>query len=158
VTTARHLARLLAPILYGAGFVAVMIGAVVVLSFVESRIGFDSFTTFRYNGDAAAVASILVFGGLVFGLLGQTLVWLERLRTPTVRDHLRHCAVLYVFMGTLSVWLVVTYENLAAHGVSLGYGLAVVGLFTVGYAVLIDALVLLHQIRRSDHVDSGDLA
>jgi hypothetical protein len=156
-TTVRQVARRIAPILYAAGFVPGMIGAIVALSFVEDRIGFDNFTTFRYNGDVAAVASILVIGGLVFGLLDQTLVWLERLRTPTVRDHLRHCTVLYVFMGTLSVWLVVTYENLAAHGVSLGYGLAVVGFFTAGYAVLIDALLLLHHRQRSDYVDSGDM-
>lgn len=135
-----------------------MIGAVMVVSYVAYGIGFDNFTTFRYNGDVAFVASILVIGGFVFGLLAQTLVWFERLRTPTVRDHLRHCAVLYVFMGTLSAWLVATYEDLGAHGVSLGYGLAVVGLFAVGYAVLIDALLLLHQMRRSYHTGSGDLA
>jgi Trk-type K+ transport system membrane component len=144
--------------LYAAGFVPVMVGTVVVLSLVEDRIGFDNFTTFRYNGDVAAAASIFVIGGLIFGLLDQTLVWLERLRTPTVHDHLRHCAVLYVFMGTLSVLLVATYERLAAHGVSLGYGLAVVGLSTAGYAVLIDALLLLRHRRRSDYVDSGDPA
>ena len=158
MTTIRHLVRFIAPILYAAGFVPVMVGVIVVLSLVENRMGFDNFTTFRYNGDVAVVASILVIGGLVFGLLGEIFVWLERLRTPTVRAHLRHCAALYVFMGTLGVWLVANYENLAAHGVSLGYGLAVVGLFTAGYAVFIDALLLLRQIRRSGFVESGDPA
>src|SRR5918998_149385 len=100
-TTVRDVARRMAPILYAAGLVPVMIGDMVVLSFVEDRIGFDNFTTFRYNGDVAAVASILVIGSLVFGLLGHTLVLLERLRTPTVRDHLRQCAGLYLFMGAL---------------------------------------------------------
>jgi hypothetical protein len=157
-TTVRDVARLVAPILYAGGFVPVMIGTIVVVSFVEVQIGFDNSTTFRYTGDVAAVASILVIGSLVFGLLGQTLVLLERLRTPTFRDHLRHCAGLYLFMGALSVWLVATYEELAAHGVSLGYGLAVVGFFTAGYAVLIDALLLLHHRRRSDYADSGDPA
>lgn len=154
----RYVARFVAPMLYAAGFVPVMIGTVVVLSFVENRIGFDNFNTFRYNGDVAAAASIIVIGGLIFGLLDQTLVWLERLRTPTLRDHLRHCAVLYVFMGTLSLLLVATYGRLAAHGMSLGYGMAVVGVFTVGYAVSIDALLLLRHRRRSDYVDSGEPA
>jgi hypothetical protein len=158
VTTVRHVARLVAPILYAAGLVPVMIGAIMIVSYIAYGIGFDNFTTFRYNGDVAIVASILVIGGIVFGFLGQTLLWLERLRTPTFRDHLRRCAVLYVFMGTLSAWLVANYEDLAVHGVALGYGLALAGLFAAGYAVLIDALLLLHRIRRSDHAGSGDLA
>jgi Trk-type K+ transport system membrane component len=121
-------------------------------------IGFDIFTPFRYNGDVVAAATILVIGGFVFGLLGKTLVWLERLRTPTFPDHLRRRAVLYVFMGILSFWLVTSYEHLAAHGVSMGYALAEVGFFTAGYAVLMDALLLLRHRRRSDYVDSGDPA
>jgi hypothetical protein len=154
-TAGRDVARLVNPILYAAAFVPVMIGAIAVVSLVEDRIGFDNLTTFRYNGDVAAAASILVIGGSVFGLLGQSLAWLERLRTPTFRDHLRRCAVPYVFMGTLSIWLVATYEHLADHGVSLGNGPAVVGSFTAGYAILIDALLLLHNRQSSDHVDSG---
>jgi hypothetical protein len=157
-TTVRYVARFVTPIAYAAGFVPVMIGAIAVISFVEDRIGFDNFTPFRYNGEVVSATTIPVIGGFVFGLLGKTLVWLERLRTSTFRDHLRRRAVLYVFMGTLSFWLVASYEHLAAHGVSMGYALAEVGFFTAGYAVLMDALLLLHHRRRSDYVDSGDLA
>ena len=154
-TGVRYVARFVAPILYAVGFVPVMIGTIAVVSLVEDQIGFDNFTTFRYNGDVACAAAVLIIGGLVFGLLGQTLVWLERLRTPTFRDHLRRCAVFYVTMGALSVWLAANYEELAAHGVSLGYGLAVIGFFISGYAVLIDALLLLHHRRRPGYVGSG---
>jgi hypothetical protein len=55
------------------------------------------------------------------------------------------------------VLLLVTYENQAAHGVSLGYGVAVVALFVVGYAIVIDALVLWRQRRRYVQVSSGNI-
>ena len=158
MTPLRHVARFVAPILYAAGLVPVMIGAVMVVSYTAYRIGFENLTTFRYNGDVAGVASIVVIGGFVFGFLGQTLLWLEPLRMPTFRDRLRRFAVLYVLMGTPGAWLVVTHKDLAAHGVAFGNGLAVAGLFSAGYEVLIDALLLLHRVRCSDRASSGDLA
>jgi hypothetical protein len=156
--TVRYLARFLAPILYTAGFVPVMIGTISLVSYIEGLIGFDNFTTFRHNGDVAAAASVLVIGGLVFGLLGGALLRLEGLQRSTFRDHTWHCMVLCVFMATLGVWLVATYEHLAAQGVSLGRGLAVIGVSSAGYAILIDALLLLHQRRRSDLANSGEIA
>jgi len=116
--------------------------------------------TVRYV--ARTAASILyaaglvpVIGGFVFGLLDLVLVWLERLRAPTLSGHLRHCAILYVLLGTLVVILIPTYENWAAHGVSLGYGLAMTAFFAVGYAISMDATILALQRRRFDHISLG---
>ena len=128
----RDIVRFASPFLYAAGFVLVMIGDVVVVSFVERVFGFygqdggsPNFTTFRYNGDVVGAVATLAIGGVVFGLLALALVRLERLGGPTVGDHLRHCTALYVILGTLVILLLVTYENQAAHGVSPGYGVAV---------------------------------
>ena len=161
--TLRNTMRAAAPFLYAAGIVLVMIAVMVVLSFVESTVGFYDrdgealdFIALRYNGDFIGVAATLVIGGVVFGLLALALVRLERLGGPTVGDHLRHCTALYVILGTLVILLLVTYENQAAHGVSPGYGVAVVAFFVVGYAITIDALVLWWHRRKYVQAISGN--
>jgi hypothetical protein len=155
------------PTLYAASLVPVMIGVVAMVSAVERNIGFgeylpgislDDFTTWRYRGDVVVAAAVIVIGGLVFGLCARTLVWLEGLPRPTVGDHFRHCLALYV-VSVILVFLLISsyenrYENQLAQDVSLGYGLGIVCLFTVCYAILINALVLVRQ-RRSDYTDSG---
>ncbi len=154
-----------APFIYAAGLVLVMVGDIAVVSFVERTVGFydrdggsPNFTTLRYNGDVIGAAATLVIGGVVFGLLALVLVRLERLGEPNIGDHLRHCTALYVILVTLVILLLVTYENQAAHGVSLGYGVAVAAFFAVGYAIIIDALVLWRQRRKYVQVSSGNSA
>jgi hypothetical protein len=163
-TALRNTVRGVAPFLYVAGFILVMMGDVAAVSFVERAVGFyerdggsANFTTLRYNGDVIVAVATLIIGGAVFGLLALMLERLERLHRPAIRDHMRHCTALYVILGTLVVLLLVTYENQAAHGVSLGYGVAVVALFVVGYAIVIDALVLWRQRRRYVQVSSGNI-
>ena len=153
--TVRYLARTAAPILYAAGSVPVIVGDIVALSVIENTIGFENFTTFRYNGDVADAGAVLVLGGFVFGLLDGALVWLERLQRPTTRDHMRHCVALYTILVILAVTLIATYENSAAHGISLGYGLAVTALLAVGYAISIDAALLALKRRRFDRAPLG---
>ena len=148
--THRIVARTWSPVLYAVSVVPVIVGSVAAASLVARTIGFDNFTTFRYRGDVAAAASVLVIGGFVFGFLSQFLTWIEQLRPPTLRDHLRHCVALYVLLGTLAVPLVRMYEGAVAYGLSLGAGLAVAIFFTVGYAISIDAVVLLLK-RRVEH-------
>ncbi len=160
----RNTVRGVAPLLYAAGFVMVMVGDMAAVSFVERTIGFyerdggsPNFTTLRFNGDVIVAVATFIIGGAVFGLLALMLERPERLHRPAIRDHMRHCTALYVILGTLVVLLLVTYENQAAHGVSLGYGVAVVALFVVGYAIVIDALVLWRQRRRYVQVSSGNI-
>lgn len=151
----RHTMRLVVPVLYALGFVPVAVGVAVVLAYVEYGIGFDNLTTLYANGDVAAATVILAVGGVVFGLIGRLLVWLERPRRPTARDHLRRCALLYVMLGSLGILLVTTYESQAANGASLFYGFAVVCFLIASYAALIDALILSRERRHFDRAVSG---
>jgi hypothetical protein len=84
-------------------------------------------------------------------------MWFEQLRMPTLRDHLRHCVALYVLLGTLAVPLVRMYESAAAYRVSLGDGIVRAVCFTVGYAICIDAMVLLLK-HRVEHRGLGNNA
>lgn len=158
--TRQRAARLADPVLHAAGIVPVMLASLVVVSFVERSIGFGDYapgfvladaTTLRYNGDVVIVAVIVVLGGLVFSGSSRILVWLEGLRTPSLKDHLRHCFVLYAVLGLLSIYLVASYQNSAANGISLGYFLAATCCFVTGHAVLINGLTLVMQRRRVSH-------
>ena len=158
-------ARAVAPFLYAAGLVVVMIGVMAALSFAERTVGFygrdggsPNFTTLHLNGDVIGAAATLVIGGVVFGLLALMLVRLEGLRGPTIRDHLRHCTALYAILGTLMILLLATYEDQASYGVSLGYAVAVGGLLTVCYAIVIDALILWRQRQRCVRGGFGESA
>ncbi|HKH11782.1 MAG TPA: hypothetical protein VKA73_11655 [Rubrobacter sp.] len=135
--------------------------------FVERRVGFwndtpgiqlADLTTLRYNGDVLAATSVFVLGGLVFGVLSLALSRSERAAVPTVLDHLRRCAVLYALLCGLVILLTVSYENQAAHGVSLGFGLAVIVCLAAAYAVLIDVLVCAWSRRRPPATSSGGAA
>jgi hypothetical protein len=161
----RNTVGFVAPFLYAAGLVIVMMGAMAALSFVERTVGFyerdggsPNFTTLHYNGDVVGATATLVIGGVVFGLLALMLVRLERLHRPAIRDHLRHCTALYVILGTLMNLLLATYEDQAAYGVSLGYAVAVGALFTVCYAIAIDALILWRQRQRCARAGFGESA
>lgn len=145
--TLRYPARTAAPILYAAG--CVLVGVIVVVSVI------DNSAKFHYNGDVAVAGSVLVIGGFVFGLLSRVLVRLERLQRPTIRDHMRHCVVLYGVLMTFVVKLISAYESSAAHGISLGYGLTETALLVVGYAISIDATMLALQRRRFDRAPLG---
>lgn len=155
------------PLLYAISLVPVMVASLVVITFVERSIGFDDYeagfgladlTTWRYNGDVVAAVMILIFGGFVFLVFARVLTRIERLREPTVRDHFRHCLALYAILGILLTWLIVEYENLAAHGISLGYGLVAYCFLATGYAIFIDALTLFMKQRRSSHQHSRSIA
>jgi hypothetical protein len=165
--TLRNAVRAMAPFLYALGLFPVLVGTMSVVTFAERRLGFwnDSpgiqladLTTLRYNGDLLVVMTIFLLGGIVFGVLASVILRLERLHGPAIGDHLRHCTALYVILATLVVLLLATYENQAAHGVSLGYGVAVVALFAIGYAILIDALALWQQRQRYVRASLGNIA
>lgn len=161
-TMLRNSVRAGSPFLYAAGFVLVMIADVGVAILIERTIGFYDrggdplkFITLRHNGDIVSAAATLIIGGAVFGLLASVLVRLERLPRPTIGDHLRHCTALYPILGTLIILLLATHENQAAHGVSLGYGVAMAAFFAAGYAIVVDALILWWQREKYARASSG---
>ncbi len=137
------------------------------LTFVEFNIGFDDynsgvsladFTTFRYNGDVAGVTAVLVIGGGVFGALACCIVWLEQLQTPTILDHLRHCALLYAVLWFLGIVLIVNYRanyGPDASGVADGYAVAAASFFVAGYATLLNALLFVCIRRYCDRRGAG---
>ena len=165
--TLRNAVRVVAPFLYALGLFSVLVGTISVVTFAERRLGFwndkpgiqlADLTALSYNGDLLVVTTILLLGGTVFGALALALPRVERLAAPTVLDHLRHCALLYALLCGLVFLLTVSYANQAAHGISLGYGAAVVVFLTAGYATLIDALVWVWSRRRFPPTSSGDTA
>lgn len=157
--------------LYAAGMVFVFVSVWSVLSFVEYNIGFydfepgiglDNFTTIYANGDIVAAVAILVIGGFVFGVLGQALMWLERLHRPTVWGHIRYCIALYVISGFLGITLISAYEanfgaNVPAGSLTAGYIAAILCFFIASYAIILNALTLMRK-RRRNSVNSGGAA
>ena len=139
-----------------------MLAAVLLVStFVERNIGFrdhtpgiglDNFTTIYANGDVVTAITVLFVGFVIFGALSRAFIWLERVRVPTVSDHLRHCALLYVGLLLLLFMLIASYKSQAG---GLGYGLGVIVFITGAYAAAIDALTLLLKRRRSSCINLG---
>ena len=151
--------RSLAPLLYAAGEVVVVAGVVKTMVLVEGAIGFENFTTLYLQGDVATIAAISLIGGVVFGALAGTLVRLEDPRPSGIRDHLRHCLLLYAAIALSVVLLVENYNanyGGAASGVSGGYVIALLVSLTASYAVLIDALILVRAGRRSFPSTAGE--
>jgi hypothetical protein len=137
------------PFLYFANMVPVMVGVIVVLSLVEFG-ALSRYDMLHSNVELVGLASLFVVGGLVFGLLGLTFSWLEKTPRPTLVDHLRRCSFLYVFVALLTATLApeIVANLLAGNGayeIPLGTILPVLG----GYAILVDAMVLLFERRRA---------
>jgi hypothetical protein len=137
----RMLRWVLSPLLYAVGALSLFIIPVASLASVERQA----------PDNAALIGTLLAFLGLVtliFVFLGAGLVGLERLRPPTVRDHLRHCALLYVVMALLGPFIVVTHDG--QYCCSLQWALAVLLSLVAAYAVVVDAAtvyVLAHHFR-----------
>lgn len=159
------------PIFHAAGMVFVFVSIWSVLSFVEYNVGFhdfesgiglDNFTTIHANGDIVAAVAILVIGGMVFGVLGRTLMWLERLHRPTVWDHIRYCIVLYVISGFLGIILISAYEanfgaSVPAGSLTAGYIATILCFLIAGYAIFLNALMLMRK-RHRNSANSGGAA
>ena len=147
----RYAVRSVTPVLYAIGCVPVFVGVLIALVLFESNIWLAELTGLYYVGDLVAALAMLLFGGLAFGFLGQVILRLERLREPTVLDHLRHCALLYLGLLLSGFVLLASHES-QAGGLGYAYGLAI---FIIGaYAASIDALILLLK-RHSNRAAHG---
>jgi uncharacterized membrane protein YdjX (TVP38/TMEM64 family) len=142
------------PFLYFASVVPV--GVVAVLTFVVN-VRFNWYITLYFNGDISGIVALLVIGSPVFGVFSWVLVRLEGVPRPTPADHLRRCAFLYAFVGILGAMFATEYiGNLIADNPMYEMPKAVVIWVVAGYAILVDALVLLRERRRNRADHGGD--
>ncbi len=89
------------PRLYAAGGLSLFVVPLTSFAFLERQV----------SGNARVIGILLIFleiCSLILVLLGIGLAHLE-LRPPTMRDHLRHCALLYAGMVLLVPLIVATY-------------------------------------------------
>lgn len=82
----------------------------------------------------------------IFVFLSLALIRFEQLQSPNLRNHLRHCVILYPSILTLGFVLITSYDT---HGRSLGWGLGLFLFIVTAYAVLLNILVNLVAGRRS---------
>ncbi len=133
----------LLPSLYAATTMPVLLASVSA-SFVGGGAMWAFFC--RFICGSSGLLALLLIGTPVFGLLSLGIARVERLRVPTLRDHLRHCVVLYAGLVVLGPVLATGY---GLPRWSLGWGLGV-GLFLAGaYAASVDAVVLYAMRRRT---------
>ncbi len=129
----------LSPLLYAVGALSLFIIPIASLLSVERQV----------PGNAGLVGTLLAFLGLVSlisVLLGIGLARLERLRPPTARDHLRHCALLYNGMALLGPYVIVAYDG--RYCCSLQWALAALLSLVAAYTVIVDAVTMYALARR----------
>ena len=132
----------LLPTLYAVATVPVLIASV-----SASFVGGDAVWVFfcQFICGSSGLLALLLIGAPVFGLLSFGLARIERLRSPILLDHIRHCVVLYAGLVVLGPALATGY-GLPRWG--LGWGLGV-GLFlTSAYAASVNAVVVYVMRRR----------
>ena len=106
--------------------------------------------SYLFENVALAVVLTVVVCVLSFTVLDLALYGLERVRSPVLKDHLRHCALLYA--GVVLVLLILTASNLQTGMLQYDLGLAVCALAASG--ILVDAAVVL-LMRRLTRVQPG---
>jgi hypothetical protein len=160
----RTVKLLVSPFLYFASVVPTVFGVMVVFISMEYGGPLHRYAEplYRYvtpSVDEIGLALILVIGGLAFGVAGWALMLLEGLWRPKLTDHLRRCACLYVLFAILNTVLIP--ETAKAYRVG-GYPppelMSQVVWLLVGWAILMDALVLLVVRRHFDSIRNGSLA
>ncbi|OFX22658.1 MAG: hypothetical protein A2V77_10590 [Anaeromyxobacter sp. RBG_16_69_14] len=122
----------------------VAIGAVVIVAWIERHVGLH--TVWR-TGDVDYGCALLLVGTTTFALATSGLARLEQLERPRVRDHVRHSAILYAFIGPCCALLVASYLR---SGRGIAWGLAAAGTATLGLAIVVNALThaLLAKLSR----------
>ena len=148
----RRTFRFVSPLLYAAGCVSVFVLIVFVASSTAVARSLDALSEASYLFENVALVVVLLFVvcALSFTVLDLVLYGLEWLRNPMLKDHLRHCALLYA--GTVFVLLILTASNLQTGMLQYDLGLAVCALATCG--ILADAVVVL-LMRRLTRAQRG---
>jgi hypothetical protein len=152
-TTVRGATRFVSPLLYGAGCVSVFMTGVVlaaspaVVRLSEALPG----SSYLFENVALPVVLLLLFCALLFAVLDLTLYRLEQSQSLGLRDHARHCALLY---AGIALVLVVLLAILDLEAGMLQYDLGLVLCAVAAYGILVDAGVVL-SMRRLTRVRPG---
>lgn len=85
--------KIISPIIYALSAPVIFFLVGVSTAWVETTIGLH--TLWRV-GDIDIAIATLCFGTIIFGLASHLLASLERMKCPTIKDHLRYSAILYM--------------------------------------------------------------
>jgi hypothetical protein len=87
-----------------------------------------------------------LISSLALVMLCRGIARLEHLRSPGILDHLRHCALLYISMVPLGIFVVSTYNSPSCCTQTM---LAVILSLALVYAAGLDAIMLYFMARRA---------
>lgn len=146
MTAVQNAIRFVSPLLCGASCVSVFVAIVIVAGSPAVVRYFDALpgSSYLFENAALAVVLFLLVCALLFAVLDLALYGLERLQRPVLRDHIRHCALLYAGIVLVFVTLI-AIPGLQAGMVQFDLGLVVCAVAV--YAILVDAGVVLLKRR-----------
>ena len=152
-TTVRGATRFASPLLYEAGCVSVFVTGVVLATspaVVRLSEGLPG-SSYLFENVTLLVILLLLFCALLLAVLDLTLYRLEQSQSPGLRDHARHCALLY---AGIALVLVVLLAILDLEAGMLQYDLGLALCAVAAYGILVDAAVVLSR-RRLTRVRPG---
>ena len=126
----------------------VLYGAVALLVFVVPPIMFERFVEpiLGYVEVFGYLSGLLLICSLALVMLCRGIGRLEHLRSPGILDHLRHCALLYISLVPLGIFVVSTYNSPSCCTQTM---IAVILSLALVYAAGLDAITLYIMARRS---------
>jgi hypothetical protein len=151
-TTVRGAKRFVSPLLYGAGCVFAFVTSVVLATspaFVRLSEALPS-NSYLFENVVLLVVLLLLFCALLLAVVDLTLYRLGPAQNLGLRDHARHCALLYAGIALVLVVLLAILE-LEAGMLQYDLGLA---LCAAAYGILVDAGVVL-SMRRLTRTQPG---
>ena len=150
--TVRGATRFVSPLLYGAGCVSVFVTGVLATSPAFMRLS-EALpgSSYLFENVALLVVLLLLFCALLLAVLDLTLYRLERSQNLGLRDHARHCALLYAGIAFV---IVVLFAILHLDAGMLQYDLGLALCAVAAYGILVDAGVVL-SMRRLTRAQPG---
>jgi hypothetical protein len=126
----------------------VLYGAVAVLVFVIPPILFEHFVEpiLGYVEVFGYLSGLLLICSLALVMLSRGIARLEHLRSPGILDHLHHCALLYISLVPLGIFVVSTYNSPSCCTQTM---IAVILSLALVYAAAVDAITIYIMARRS---------
>ncbi len=154
-TTVRDAARFVSPLLYGASCVFVFVAGAFVASSTAVVLLLEALPGGSYLLENAVLSAVLLIVActLMFAVLDLTTYRLEGSRRPGLRDHARHCTLLYAGIA-LVLCALLTILDLEAGMLQYDLGLALCAV--AAYGILVDAVVAL-SMRRLTRTQPRDI-